>query len=419
MGNILNDVFSIDLIEHPKRAMAKLWQDLRNEPSFKRLENDALSMSPEERDEKVQTLVELLIEGEPLKIRNQKIDNPLLWLGALDQYLYECLGSNEPWALGPTTLQGTSESFWIHRRVVPYSNEISHAAKTGRRQSWLKHHWILPSQICGLKIRISSAASFLRYKCQEAVEDEELGIFVGNFPDGEEPSWIELDPPGWRAAGLSDQEKRWRGILSVLSEASRLGAKILVLPELAVCPELRERISIWLDDHEDHSFLMVLPGSFHEKIGEAVFNHSKLLDSLGHPVLTHNKLTTFGEKTKPERISTGNCIELLDTPLGLVGIPICLDFCEEGSPFNHLWDEIGAEWLLVPAMGGQKSLNAHARRAAALYRAHGTISVVANQSLCGADQDHGFVHHAGCSNPPTPADQSNRFIKINLTSAPD
>ena len=178
-----------------------------------------------------------------------------------------------------------------------------------------------------------------------------------------------------------------------LKQASQNKADIIVFPELTICPELKDRVSQWLDDNPDHPFMLILPGTFHVTLKGKVFNSGEMFDRFGRPVLSHYKLTTSGPKEKPEKISTGRRIELLDTPIGLIAMPICLDFCDERSPFNGLWDEISAEWLLVPAYGGKTSITAHLRKAETLQRSHSAVSVVANQDPQGRDKHHGFVCH--------------------------
>ena len=136
---------------------------------------------------------------------------------------------------------------------------------------------------------------------------------------------------------------------------------------------------------------------YKQQSGE-VYNHAELFSRTGKSILSHSKLTTSVLQSGRKAIATGCQIELLDTPIGLIGIPICLDFCEGDAPFSHLWTEIGAEWLLVPAYGPETSIRAHKRRAQDLLRSHGAVSAVANQNPSGEDKDHGFVcHHDGDS----------------------
>jgi hypothetical protein len=122
--------------------------------------------------------------------------------------------------------------------------------------------------------------------------------------------------------------------------------------------------------------------------------------------------------TDPERRWQSTVrMDLLDTPIGLVAIPICRDFCDEGETFNRLWDELGIEWILVPAFGEKTSISAHERRAKAVLRAQGTVSAVANQHPKGTDADQGFICHAGGGNknggPPFAGCRSVEF-RMNL-----
>ncbi|MGH9890528.1 MAG: hypothetical protein ACREA0_00795, partial [bacterium] len=122
-----------------------------------------------------------------------------------------------------------------------------------------------------------------------------------------------------------------------------------------------------------------------------------------HTLIEHRKLKRYrtrGENGVPERkegIVTGDRIELLDTPVGLVAMPICLDFCDVRHPFTDLWQSLGVEWLLVPAFGSEKSVNAHSRRAKELQLAHGTVCALANQPCSKPDGAEGFICHPGNS----------------------
>ena len=167
---------------------------------------------------------------------------------------------------------------------------------------------------------------------------------------------------------------------------------------------------MWLDEH-DHSFLFVLPGTFHQKFDGKYFNYTELYGPTGKPVLSHCKLTFAGTRDKYEKISTGRNINLLDTMIGLMGIPICLDFCEEKYPYGNLWEQIGAHWFLVPAFGDKSNISAHLRRAKALHRAHGTVTALSNQTPSAVDSDHGFVCY---SNTHEIISQKKRCISVDI-----
>jgi predicted amidohydrolase len=348
--------------------------------------------------------------NEPLRMRNLLREYPLAFLEVLDDYLFHCRDYRSQLSTG-VLLDG--ETYFVHKRVLKRSENTAHGSKTGHMQSWLRHHWIVPASVNGIEIRLRSAPECIQKAMEEGLKDGKVKVHVGSFPDEVKPLWLNDDPTKLSARELTDPDKRWQGILEVLGKARGAGASILVLPELTVCPALREKVIDWLDDHTDHGFILLLPGSFHEEKNGEKFNIAELFNCFGKTVLHHRKLTRYGDSGKQEDIRTGSRIELLDTSIGLIGIPICLDFCEEGAPLGSLWERIGAEWLLVPAFGAGSSINAHLRRAEELFRMHGTVSVIANQNPEGSDRDHGFVCHLA-GKKPRRATRNRRNFLVNI-----
>ncbi len=364
---------------------------MRNDfPSFKKNENRSLENLETHRQD-VKAISTALLNATPV-VDNQLLSRfPLAVLQALDQHLYEhydTFGSAPP-----PLIEIENVSFMIHRRVLSRSACANHTTKSGHIQAWLEHHWVLPCQIKGIEIQKKVAPAFLHAALARRLQQGEVSIFVGHFPDGVKPDWLDLDQPGWQASKLTNKERRWHSVVECLAAASAERADIVVFPELTICPELRERVANWLDDNPNAPFSLVLPGSFHTQQDGSVYNTAELFDRFGNTVLSHRKLTTFGPKKKHESIATGNKIELLDTSIGLIAMPICLDFCEEDSPFNELWQNLGVEWLLVPAFGNGKSISAHLRKADNILRTHGTVTALANQNPEALDKDLGFVWH--------------------------
>lgn len=153
---------------------------------------------------------------------------------------------------------------------------------------------------------------------------------------------------------------------------------------------MKQFIAEWLDDQQ-HNLSLILPGTFHERHDKHRYNHGSLFNKYGKTILEHRKLKKFGDHNEYESIDTGDKIELLDTPIGLVAIPICLDFCEEADPLKSLWETIGPEWFLVPAMGKKSSISAHVKRAESLHRLCGAVSVLANQDPDGTIAGESFI----------------------------
>ncbi|MGA2400562.1 MAG: nitrilase-related carbon-nitrogen hydrolase [Syntrophobacteraceae bacterium] len=393
----------------------KLLDPSDNLPFFQEQEYAALNENEDSPYQKQKKRVdEALWADEPLLIRNLPREYPLALLEVLDDYLYkyfDCPAGLTP--LPYVLLDG--ETYVIRRRVLQRSMDTAHASKTGHLQRWLRHHWIVPARISSIEIRIRSTHG-RTYNAIRLLENGEFKVYVGSFPDGVGPLWLNDDPAKWSAREITEPETRWSSVSEALEEALAAGAAVVVLPELTICPILRRRVRDWLDDHPDHPFILVLPGSFHEEKDGKVFNIAELVNYSGYPLLHHRKLTRFGTKEKLEGIVTGSHIELLDTSIGLIGIPICLDFCEEGNVFNSLWETIGAECLLVPAFGWDTSIHAHLSRAGELFRKHGTVSIIANQHPEGKDQDHGFVYEKALRHdePPAYATRGCRTFTVKI-----
>lgn len=410
MRDILECMARNDLHE----AMVRCWKLLRHDtPRF--LEEEHAAHDPYLCKDYIwhkERVSAALLSNESLRIRNLPQQYPLAFLEALDEYLFEYFDCFGP--APPAQVSVDGNTYLIHRRVLRHSLEIAHGKKIGHLQGRLRHHWIIPAQVEGIQIIIRSASDCLYLKLSDCLQKEGLRIYVTSFPDGVGPHWLDSDPPQWTARELTDQGARWESVLESLEEARGEAAEIVIFPELTLCPGLRIKVVDWLDDNPDHPFLLILPGTFHQEKEGASFNIAELFDRFGKPLLSHRKLIPFGTHEKPEGIRTGNRIEMLDTPIGLISIPICLDFCEEGMPFNYLWEEIGAEWLLVPAFGNASSISAHLRRAKELYRKHGTISAVANQNPEGKDEDHGFVC-LDAEKEPERATKGNRGKDIKIS----
>jgi predicted amidohydrolase len=162
----------------------------------------------------------------------------------------------------------------------------------------------------------------------------------------------------------------------------------------------------------------VVAGSFHEDDSGAAEgsgprrNVAHAFDGHGDEVLRQVKLRPMrampGDQVADEEIEGGSSVRLIHAWFGLLGIAICLDFCEIGdSPVTDLWRAIGPALMLVPSMGADPTNNAHREKARPLARQHGTAVVVASQhplenaalglswdSGSGAHQDSPVLHGA-------------------------
>ncbi len=376
------------LFSDPHKAFVLLWHRLRYDRGFfSAAEEKARRDGPLHQD-RIRRICDALLENHVLKAINLPGDSPLAVFQALDEYLFE---SDPSCGTAPrASFKVGDKSFFIYRRVPRMRGEVRHSMQAGHVKGWLKHHWFIPAEVEGIKITLRRLPrSFLPDEL--TTPGRALRFFVEAFGDGISPRWIEIEPPGWSTRALTDSEGRWRSLQGSLEQAAAEKADIVIFPELTLCPDLRRRVSQWLNENPEHPFSLILPGTFHEEQGSGVYNYGELFSRTGLAMLSHRKMVPYEKDSKPERIDAGNRIEILDTPLGLLAMPICLDFCDERSPFGYLWDDLGLDWILVPAFGNAASLSAHQRRAENLRRAHGTVSVVANQDPQGRSQHHGFI----------------------------
>lgn len=379
------------LIDQPHRSLLEIWLFFRNnypllqEAEYERREDN------QEYNRHKEDIATALFSNSKIRANRLQAKYPLAFLEAIDEFLFKYydLQGDCP----PSQIKISGDTYMIHRRVRRNNKDSAHEKQSGHIRAWLRHHWIIPANIAGYDIGLRRAPDIVFSACRECLNKQKLNVYSGSFPDGIMPDSQEHNPAGITTYRLTDMEGRWQNILKSLEQASKNSAYMIIFPELTICPKLKNRISQWLDDNPDHPFMLILPGTFHEVINGKIFNFGEIFDCFGRPVLSHYKLTTFGPTERPENISTGRRIELLDTPIGLIAMPICLDFCENDIPFDRLWNEIGAEWLLVPAYGDEKSIDAHMRKAKALQNSHNAVSVVANQDPQGRDKHHGFVCH--------------------------
>lgn len=129
--------------------------------------------------------------------------------------------------------------------------------------------------------------------------------------------------------------------LAQIEQAAHDGAKIVVLPEIFVCPyEVDRMAAVAIDDSHDligaftaiskkHSLLLVA-GSVVEQEGTQLYNSSYIFDK-GNYLAKHRKLHLFDINLpdmtfrESETFSPGDKCTIVDTQFGRVGVAICFD----------------------------------------------------------------------------------------------
>lgn len=252
MKNILECIAKNDLHE----ALVRCWKLLESDfPLFQKEESEARNQdanTPYQQQKK--RFNKILLANEHIRIRDLSPEYPLAFLEVLDEYLFNRFSFSAGLALQPQVLLG-GESYVIHRRVLQRSLDAAHSGKTGHLQCWLRYHWIVPLKINGIEIRFRSATGFLNKATHQSLTNGSLKIHVGSFADHVQPIWLDTDPNRWSTRSLTDTKLRWKCVLRALEEALAAGARIVVFPELTLCPDLRRKVIDWLDDQPDHSLI--------------------------------------------------------------------------------------------------------------------------------------------------------------------
>ncbi|MBF0095995.1 MAG: hypothetical protein HQM04_00275 [Magnetococcales bacterium] len=335
----------------------------------------------------------------------------LMRLSALDEALYEAGMEDMVYRDLPPRHKVRGREWLVFKRAVSLSSKHAHVSQRGHLRNWLRHHMIVPAffepypvvsadqEQYKLKIVVTHSnrlARDLRIRI-----GSELRVWLGTFPDGVVPEWPGIGQKKCTSERLDDPDERWLSIRTSLEQAKMAAAHIVIMPELSLCRQLRNKMLEWLDQ-EEPGFLLVVPGSYHEvddlKIDKYPFNRSRLCDGSGNEILRHDKLRAFGsDKLCHEQITPGNKVTLWRTSIGVFTLLICRDFCEEDGDVVKMLEALAPDWLLVPSMSFDHGIRAHALQAKHLHNKCGARILLANQTpdkTFASEESHGFVYPA-------------------------
>jgi predicted amidohydrolase len=184
-----------------------------------------------------------------------------------------------------------------------------------------------------------------------------------------------------------------------------------------VTPEARRWVARqlrWPTEASPNRLALVVPGSFHEQVGQRFVHRALAFSGTGNALLEHHKLVAYGSLAgRVEDIQLGDTVTVLITPIGIIAIAICKDFCDDHV--GAVWHEIQPEWLLVPAYGpGER---AHQAAAARIGRMVGTVTVLAHQGDASQSTPfRSFIHEAG--KPSDTHGNSPDFREIRVVITP-
>jgi hypothetical protein len=306
----------------------------------------------------------------------------LLELECLDHVAWEIAGIARL-APAPTFRRGDREYYLVRlaRERRPHV-----ARQAGIIYTHLRYHALVPTRVeCDAvrSYRVVVKSMIDGRRCAEAIDRGRVSVATTSFADDAPVDWNDLSIPTAEERGLK--------LSKAIADAAARGVDILVAPELTVTPSVRTNVLRTLQWAGGPQLALLVPGTFHEREDDAVFNRAILVDGKGNELCTHRKLTKFGllEEGWLETIALGDQISVLVTPIGTVAIAICKDFCDDFV--GRVWAQIQPEWLLVPAYG--KGASAHETAAKRISRMVGTIIILAHEGDRDLDApQNSFIH---------------------------
>lgn len=306
----------------------------------------------------------------------------LLELECLDHVAWELAGIARL-APAPTFRRGDREYYLIRlaRERRPHI-----ARQAGLIYTHLRYHALVPTRVeCDAvrSYRVTVKSMIDGRRCVEAIDRGRVSVATTSFGDDARIDWSALTIP--------TAEERARTLSTAITAAAARGVDILVAPELTVPPRARAAVIRTLQWSSGAQLALLVPGSFHEREADDVYNRAILVDGKGNELCAHRKLTKFGllEEGWLESIALGDQITVLVTPLGTIALAICKDFCDDFV--GRVWEQLQPEWLLVPAYG--RGASAHESAARRIARMAGTIVILAHEGdrVLGVTQNS-FVH---------------------------
>ena len=174
---------------------------------------------------------------------------------------------------------------------------------------------------------------------------------------------------------VDDAEENLKKAETMILEAARDGADLVVLPEMFLCPYEHEAfkreaqaeggpVFQALSKFAAEANVYLVAGSVPEKDGEAIYNTSYIFDPHGHLIGKHRKVHLFDidvpgkiQFFESDTLSAGDQLTVVDTVFGKIGVAICFDI-----RFAELFREMaveGAHIIIVPAAFNQTTGPAH------------------------------------------------------------
>lgn len=399
---------AIEYIDHGQfhRAFLTLWQIIKKVDLFsdarEKVGKDSKCLAwVESKDEDYEDVKFLGDDGlfYGKNIRDIIIESPLEGLWVLDRYLYAARRyDNSKTTLVDIELKRIPLEYWVVQRKPRKNLERSPAGQLQDALKYFPSHGVIPRNISGLNIYIEPVDSLIARELEKLSVEDDIEVYFSHFSNGSE---LVVDEErnkngAFVAIGITKEQERIDEAINHLSMASKKGAKIVVFPELSVTESMRNAMAEWMvEKHKDTSIIWIVAGSFHEQMSSDTskwINRTYSIGPMGTTFHMHTKINAFGRENEThEDIREWRDIWLLETPLGLVATPICLDYCQSNSnaAASDVMNELFLDLCLVPAM--DKKNGAHIDKAKRLHREKGTSSIVAIQHPEDHEEDISFA----------------------------
>lgn len=367
----------------------------------------------------------------PESISAQRIEAaPLALIRALDEHVAggDVGTYNRASRGGRETLarQENGMGYWLVPVVLATRRLAKLNKQVGNLGAWFHRHVVLPcTSAHGLRVTFSLSQSAVDDALARLWEQEHpaIKVWIGHFNDVAEVKWAHNQIGNLRMTRVEPQEVRNASLLATLKTAADAGAHIVVFPEFTLDLDQRRFLIKHLRDNSIPSLVLLVAGSFHEPVGDKVFNTAPLYSAAGRTVFTHRKLRLYGDLNKgAEDVSVGDSIHILATPVGCLTVLICKDFMDAHATVESLLTEVPVDWALVPSFGDESTIRAHKARAKALAVVRvGTHTVVA-QTLNTAVKPvqppmecvRGFGHAAGRTEPEPQVSENGGLVSFVL-----
>jgi hypothetical protein len=322
---------------------------------------------------------------------------------ALDERIHSDWQTASKTALQVRTLDGTR--YWLVRK---HALPPTRADRIAGIRHYLVHTHFIPAHVEGHEIVLHEIAAPLAGRLT-AAQASKVTAYLAHYVGGVAVNWTYKGKGFVLAESLGATGAHEEAAKAHLTAAET--ATFLVLPECTAPALLRRTLANHLARMRGSAPLLSILGSWHDEApgnNPPYRNETECYDNRGSALFRYVKTQAAVANGRQEFITLHNTFHALVTPLGLVGVAICLDFSSPAMTCQRAWEAIAPEWMLVPSMGGDSTVDMHVIVAKQLTANHRTVSLVANQAPDGPDCPGVVVDRRGVATGVT-----NRLVRLS------